>query len=297
MVHSLEYMNFIYKHKTLLVVNFALLVIFTAVLFRSLRIIRAAKIAAAEALVVERAVEEEQKIQDKPVEAHTTEEQKIPIFVYHSVRPYVIGESKSQDLYDITPELFEQQLIYLKDNGYHTITTKDLYVDKDTHKVVTNIEKPVMLTFDDGWKNQYVYAYPLLKKYNTKAIIYIYTKPLGAPKFLTWDEIKEMKNSGMVIGSHTLSHPHLKHLSDDVLRHEIFDSKKVLEGKLGITIDDFATPYGYSDDRVAKLVEAAGYRTSRTLYKGSYHKDMYNLKGYLARDAFKDFVFVLQSNN
>lgn len=288
-------MEIIKKHKYLVGFNIALFIILMIVSVRSAILIHDAKIKELELIEEEKAALIEEKVQSKPAEPHTVEEQKIPIFVYHSVRPHIQGESKSQDLYDITPELFEEQLKYLHDNGYHTITTKDLFVDKETHKVVTTIAKPVMLTFDDGWKNQYIYAYPLLKKYNAKAVIYIYTKPVGAPKFLSWDEIKEMKDGGMVIGSHTLTHPLLKHLTDDRLRHEIFDSKKVLEGKLGGTIDDFATPYGYSDDRVVKMVGEAGYRTSRTLYKGTYHKDMLNLKGYLARDVFKDFSYVLTS--
>ena len=111
----------------------------------------------------EHIVVEEKKIQDIPIEIHTVEEQKIPIFVYHSVRPYSKGESEYQDLYDITPELFEKQLEFLKENGYNVITPADLFVSTSTGKVVTSFENPVMLTFDDGWENQYQYAYPLLK--------------------------------------------------------------------------------------------------------------------------------------
>lgn len=243
----------------------------------------------------ERVAMVEQKIQNKPVEPHTEEEQRIPIFVYHSVRPHVLGESKSQDLFDITPELFEQQLIYLRDNGYIAITTKDLFTDPVTGKVVTYSKKPVMLTFDDGWKNQYEYAFPLLKKYNVKAVFYIYIEPLGAPSFLTWEEIKEMKDSGMVIGSHTITHPLLKKLSDEQLRHEIVDSKKILEKHLGTIIEDFASPYGYSNDRIVAVIKDAGYRTARTLYKSSYHKDLLNLRGYLAVDAFENFVSSLET--
>lgn len=245
----------------------------------------------------EQVVVEEQQIQSKPVEPHTVEEQKIPIFVYHSVRPHVDKETKLQDLYDITPELFEKHLMYLRDNGYHVIVPRDLFVDEKTGKVVTNITNPVMLTFDDGWKNQYEYAYPLLKKYNTKAVFYIYTGPLGAPAFLDWKEIEEMKAGGMIIGSHTLHHPHMKKLSDDTLHREVFDSKKILEKKLGVPIEDFATPYGYSDDRIVAVVKEAGYRTSRTLYKSSYHKDLFTLKGFLTRDDINDFIYVLKQGN
>jgi peptidoglycan/xylan/chitin deacetylase (PgdA/CDA1 family) len=290
-------MYFIKQYKFLLVVNISLLVILTSLVSRNIHEKQREILAIKEAVVPEFVVPEEQQVQAKPIEPHTEDEQKIPIFVYHSVRPHEQKESRFQDLYDITPELFEQQLMYLRDNGYHVITTKDIFVDTKTGKVVTHVNKPVMLTFDDGWKNQYQYAYPLLKKYHDSAVFYVYTSTIGDPAFLTWDYVKEMRDGGMVIGSHTLTHPHLKRISDDMLKKEIFDSKKILEEKLGVTIDDFATPYGYSDDRIVSMIKEAGYRTSRTLYKGSYHKDMFTLKGYLARDDFKDFVAVLKSKD
>ncbi len=241
-------------------------------------------------------VQEEQKVQSKPEEPHTVEEQKITVFVYHNVRPFFLGETKEQDLYDITPENFEQQLIYLRDNGYHVISPNDLFVDKTTGKVVTDVTKPVMITFDDGWKSQYEYAFPLLKKYNFKALFYIYIDPVGAPAFLSWSQIKEMRDAGMTMGSHTMSHPLLKKLSDSDLHREVFESKRILEKKLGIVIKDFATPYGYSDDRISSVARDAGYRTLRTLFKGSYHDNLLSLKGYLVRDGMNEFISILNSN-
>ena len=239
---------------------------------------------------IKKAVVIEQKIQNLPIEPPKKEQKKIPIFVYHSVRPYVFGESQLQDTYDITPELFEKELIYLRDNGYKVISPDEIFVDTTNGKIVTFAEKPVMLTFDDGWSNQYEYAYPLLSKYNMKGVFYIYTQPIGAPAFLTWNQIIEMQQSGMIIGSHSLTHPFLKKVDDDQLRHEIIDSKTTLEEKLGTPIKDFAAPYGYSDDRIVSIIKEAGYRTARTLYKSSYHNDLFNLRGYLASDNFSDFV-------
>lgn len=282
-------------HKKIVVLFLGCMLMFGALWSRIVHAERGAVNLAKEYLNPEQVVIVEQKIQNKPTEKHEIEEQDIPIFVYHSVRPHEYGESKLKDLYDITPELFEQQLMYIRDNGYHVIVPRDLFVDPVTKKVVTTVSKPVMLTFDDGWKNQYEYAYPLLKKYNMKAVFYIYTQPLGAPVFLNWKEVIDMKNGGMIIGSHTLTHPFLKKISDEQLRHEIFDSKKILEDKLGVVIEDFATPYGYSNDHIVALVKEAGYRTSRTLYKSSYHKDLFVLRGYLATDYIHTFISDLTS--
>lgn len=240
----------------------------------------------------EKVVIVERQIQQTPVPLPETQQQRIPIFVYHSVRPRFFGETALQDAYDVTPELFEQQLQYLQQNAYNVITTNDLAISA-SGTVYTLKKNPVMLTFDDGWESQYEYAYPLLKKYNMKGVFYIYTQPIGAHMFLTWDQVAEMRDNGMVIGSHTLTHPFLKKLTEDQLAHEIVDSKIALERKLGSPIRDFASPYGYSNDAIVAIVKKAGYRTARTLYKSSYHDDIFKLRGYLVTDDISDYIYIL----
>ena len=91
----------------------------------------------------------------------------LPIIMYHSL----LKDEKYQGKYVLSPDLFESDLKYLEQNGYTTIVIQDLidYFDKGTPLP----EKPIMLTFDDGYYNNYLYAYPLLKKYNSKAVISI----------------------------------------------------------------------------------------------------------------------------
>ncbi len=238
------------------------------------------------------AVKEEQIHQSAPELPHINGAPSVPIFVYHSVRPYVIGESKMQDAYDITPQLFEQELKYLQDNGYKTITPDELN-DYFTNNGATSVDKSVIITFDDGWENQYNYAYPLLKKYNMKATFYIYTMPIGHNHFLTWDQVLEMKNNGMNIGSHTVNHPYLKKTNDIDLKNEMTESKKIIESHIGESVNNFASPYGYSDDRIVSFIKEAGYKTGRTLFKGVHQDDMFILKAYLANDNFNDFKFIL----
>ncbi len=216
---------------------------------------------------------------------------RIPIIIYHSVRPYIIGEAKLQDDYDITPEMLEKQLVYLRDNGYTTITMDDFvkYVKAGTPWPVI---KPVVLSFDDGWRNQYKYAFPLLQKYHDTAIFYIYTNPIGQNHFLTWDEIREMDKAGMTIGDHTLSHPYLKGLSSDQLKKEIIDSKKIIESQIGKPVLHFASPFGYTSPEIVKIISDAGYLTGRTTFKGIYHskKDLLSLRGILVTDSFDEFT-------
>ena len=231
----------------------------------------------------------EQDLQKLPVqESAATSSVEVPIFVYHSVRPYE-PEPKAIDDFDITPELLKRQLQYLKDNGFTTISL-DALADHFT-KDKPLPAKSVILTFDDGWENQYTYAFPLLKKYNATATFFIFTNSIDFHHFLTWKEIEEMHKSGMEIGSHTKSHPYLSKLSPEVLREEIFESKKILESHLGMRITAFATPFGYSSDLVTSLIREAGYTSGRTLYRSVYHTkdDLLKLKSVLISDDFEEF--------
>ena len=238
----------------------------------------------------------EKSLQNLPENKIVHSALKIPIFIYHSVRPYINGESQIQDDFDVTPELLERQLSYLKDNGYATITL-DQFVADIENGTTGKINKPVMLTFDDGWRNQYKYAFPLLKKYGLKATFYVYTNPIDHHKehFLTWDEIKEMDEAGMTIGSHTVTHPYLSNLPQEALRREIALSKQILEKELGKPVLHFASPFGYIDPQIMQIVKDARYKTARTTYKGIYHTkdDLLQLRGILVGDNFNDFVKVL----
>lgn len=228
------------------------------------------------------------------VEASSTV--KVPIIIYHSIRPYIPGESALQDRFDVTPELFEQQLVYLRDNGYTPVSI-DMLISFTKTGTTTPVKKPVVLTFDDGWENQYTYAFPLLKKYQMVGVFYVYTNPVdkGAVHFLSWNQIKEMSAAGMVIGSHTLTHPYLKELSLDEARKEIFESKKNLETELGKPVLAFAQPFGGTSPEIEALAKEAGYVTARGTVEGVLHSrnDLFNLHGYFVSDNFNDFVNIL----
>ncbi len=243
------------------------------------------------------AVTEEKKqleYKKNDTEVYSTSTLHVPIFVYHSVRPYIEGESKSQDAYDVTPELFEKQLQYLKDNNYEVITMDTLDA-LFTKGIATNdTKKRVVLSFDDGWENQYTYAYPLLKKFGVSGMFYVYTRPLGYKHFLTWEQIIEMKNSGMEIGSHTLTHPFFKKVDDTQLTHEISDSKKEIEEKIGSPVLHFASPFGYTNAHIEEFIKKAGYHTGRTIFWGALQSNQFSLRGNLVTDDMNDFIKVLQ---
>ena len=229
-------------------------------------------------------IEAETFFQDQPIPPKHAGSLHIPILIYHSVRPDFPGETQEQKIYNVPPDLFETQLSYLEKNGYTVISMDDLVHDLTAGNTGT-VQKPVVITFDDGWRNQYVYAFPLLKAHHMNATFFVFTNPIlnNKPHFMSWDNLKEMQASGMIIGSHTITHPYLSKLSPAELSHEIIDSKKTIEEKLGTVVKHFASPFGYSDDNVVSLLKQAGYETGRTTYRGAYHAkaDMLTLSGFM----------------
>jgi peptidoglycan/xylan/chitin deacetylase (PgdA/CDA1 family) len=226
---------------------------------------------------------------------------KVPVMIYHSVRPYKEGESEYQDLYDVTPELLDQELSYIKENGYHPILMRD--VDAYWRGATSSLpEKPVILSFDDGWKNQFEYAYPLLKKHDMKAVFYIFTNPMDTnnPRWMSWENIIELDRAGMEIGGHTRTHPYLTQISHDdkKLDSEIAESKRIIEQRLGHSIVSFAYPFGLTNEAVSVAVARAGYQTARTTVSGVWNDPQHRLEfhGTLSSDKLKQFEALLHRN-
>ncbi|MBE6936846.1 MAG: hypothetical protein E7458_10235 [Ruminococcaceae bacterium] len=139
----------------------------------------------------------------------------IPILMYHAVSDETWGAA---ELF-VSPEEMEKQLQYLAENGYTTITFEDL-------PRVDEIEKPVMLTFDDGYRDNYTELFPLLEKYEAKATIFVITNAIGNDLYLTAEMIREMSDSGLVsIQSHTDTHPDLDTLNEEDTRKELLTSQ------------------------------------------------------------------------
>jgi peptidoglycan/xylan/chitin deacetylase (PgdA/CDA1 family) len=216
---------------------------------------------------------------------------RVPIFIYHIIRPASALDTPEIRRYNVAPEILDAQFRYLQDHGYHTISPDDLV--NHLIKGTPLPKKPVILTFDDGWKMQYTYAFPLLQKYHFTAVFYIFTSAIDHPHYLSWDEIKTLDQAGMIIGGHTLDHPYLFQITDDQkLRHEIIDSKKILEAGLGHPITAFAAPFGHYNDQIITIVKEAGFTSLRTTYKGADHSqaDLFHLNAILTSNNLEDFV-------
>ena len=149
--------------------------------------------------------------------------------MYHHIGT-LTNPQDEQFPFTITPQMFEKQLLFLKQNGYEIASEHNILHAYQTGH--TPIAKPVLLTFDDGYEDNYTALFPLLQKYQAHALIFLITDRVGTPGYLTWAQIKEMKDSGLVaFGSHTCSHRRLRSLPDGEIVQEITQSKQILEEK------------------------------------------------------------------
>ena len=187
----------------------------------------------------------------------------VPVLNYHQI------EEKNGNPLTLWPDQFEAQMAYLADAGYTTITIDEMMDALENGTPLP--EKPVIITFDDGYADNYEYAYPILKKYGFKATIFlIYDLTNTYPNYLTWEQINEMKESGLIhFESHTMTHANLAELnSADELRHEIADSHDLLSEKLGYDMHYIAYPGGRVNTEIEEITRAAGYRGGFTVHYG-----------------------------
>lgn len=221
-----------------------------------------------------------------------------PILMYHSVNPqrnYIMRKLI------VWPASFERQMRFLKEKHYNVVTLEKLAELIKSKKRIPF--KTVAITLDDGYRDNYTYAYPILKKYGLPATMFVIINEIGRPEGdrLSWEEIKEMHSSGLItIGSHALGpEPLINIKSEGLLRSEIFDSKRILEEKLGLPVNCFSYPEGMFNAHIKKLVQEAGYRVAVTTNPGKYYssRDVFALKRLrISSSSDSLFVFCVESS-
>jgi peptidoglycan/xylan/chitin deacetylase (PgdA/CDA1 family) len=221
----------------------------------------------------------------------------LPILIYHHIRESSSSDSGALRRMTVSPEIFERQMKYLQDNGFHVVPFASLEDFLTEMKGLPT--KPVIITFDDGWEDQYTRAFQILEKYYYPATFFVVTNYIGDRGFLSLDQLRAMANAGMSIGSHSRSHPHLGGIKDpNVLRDEIFGSKKILDAELSVAINEFAYPYGSYSDAAIAMVKLAGYKAARACNFGILHSnaDVYRLSAVTAPGDLAIFERLLSAS-
>ena len=186
------------------------------------------------------------------------------ILAYHSISRH------RNDNLSVNEKEFEKHLIWLKNKNYKVLSVEDAYKSKEN--------KVAVITFDDGYRDNYEFAFPLLMKYgfvatifltanyiNTEKIYHWDKKKLGlygkeeSFKILDWNQIIEMKKYGIIFGSHTNNHKILTNIPLEESYKEITNSKKILEEKLNSDVNLFCYPEGKMNNKIIDQVQEAGY--------------------------------------
>ncbi len=196
-----------------------------------------------------------------------------PILMYHS-----IDEQWTKTKLSVSPEQFRQQMKFLKEGYYNVISLErlaDMISDKE--RIPHNT---VVITFDDGNRNNYTSAFPVLKEYGLPATIFLVSDWIGKDNFLTDPQIKEMERYNIDFGSHTRTHPFVTELSGEELKEEIVSSKKAIEEISGKPVYTFCFPFGGKNKDARQILQEAGFKAACVTFPrdDSIVIDRYELK-------------------
>ncbi len=198
----------------------------------------------------------------------------VPILMYHYVEYVKDKGDKTRISLNTTPYNLEQEVKTLKEAGYNFMTAGELAEVLDGKAKLPG--KPVVLTFDDGYRDFYTDAYPILKKYHAKATQYVISGFLNNSNHLTTAQLQEIAKDGLVeIGAHTVHHVWLKGRSLKDVSNEVFQSKVVLGKLIGKPIVSFAYPFGAFDEQVVQIVKDSGFKSATSTIPGIDQKQEY----------------------
>ena len=187
----------------------------------------------------------------------------LTVLTYHRISDRILPGDGGRSL---PVDRFEEQLDYLRAAGFTTLGCDELLEIRAGTRPCP--ERPVCLTFDDGYDDNALEAYPLIATRGMKAIFFPVSGSMGRPGHMTWRLLKRLKPAHVSVGSHTESHPDLRLLGAERLRQELVASRDELETALGRPVRCFAYPGGAHDDRVVEATRAAGYELAFTTLPG-----------------------------
>ena len=217
----------------------------------------------------------------------------MPILMYHHVVEPASGANSVERDLSVLPERFEQQLIYLEEAGYETISSIDLVYHLTLGAPLP--DHPIIITFDDGYVDNYTNAFPLLQKYGFSATFYVVTDFVdrGLSRYMTWDQIEEMAAAGMGIGSHSRDHPDMSGKPYEYLVWQILGSQQTLEAHIAGPIRAFSYPSGTYDDLTVQVLRSAHFWSAVTTKQGATHTsdDIFNLSRIRVRGSDSLYLF------
>jgi peptidoglycan/xylan/chitin deacetylase (PgdA/CDA1 family) len=195
----------------------------------------------------------------------------VPILMYHRInviKPSTPAHSRGLIVH---PADFARQMTWLDRRGYSTVTQRELFEALMCGRPLP--PRPIMITFDDGYRDNFFKASPVLYRLGMRATAYVVTGRISGrdPSFLTWPLLRALEARGIEIGSHTVAHRDMTSLSDARMLGDLVTSRRTLERGLGHAVPWLAYPFGSYDARVERIARRAGYLLAVTTRAGTVH--------------------------
>jgi peptidoglycan/xylan/chitin deacetylase (PgdA/CDA1 family) len=202
----------------------------------------------------------------------------LPILMYHHLKVLGPVASPVSRTLTVTPEALDEQLAFLVRTGYHTVGFGDLIAYFGEGRPLP--DKPIILTFDDGWREAYTVAFPALRKHCLTGVFFPPTNWIDrSPLTLTWAQVEEMSRAGMEFGSHTANHYLLTNQTAEQITRQAEDSRAALAGHVQTPVVVLAYPGGHYNAAVAAVIKQAGYGAAVGVARGVTHTaaDLFSL--------------------
>jgi peptidoglycan/xylan/chitin deacetylase (PgdA/CDA1 family) len=184
---------------------------------------------------------------------------RVPVLMYHYISPVPHEEIRSplSRSLRLSPVLFAEQLDFLVQQGYHTVTTPQLWAALNGGAALPS--KPIILTFDDGYEDAYTNAFPLLLEHGFIGTFFVTVNLVGRPGYVTWDQVRTLADAGMDVQSHAMDHISMAKLTGGTLFAQLAESRRILSQRTGTDVRFFAYPSGEYNAAAKAAAAKAGY--------------------------------------
>lgn len=192
---------------------------------------------------------------------------KVPVLMYHGVSDdFQDDQEVGNSPFYITIDQFRSQMSYLHEHGYQTMALARFgdMLRNDLSVIDADVSKMIIITFDDGYQNNYFHALKILKEFSFIATFFVVVNRIGTENYLTWEQLIQMANEGMEIQSHTYNHKPLELLSLEEVEQDLRLSKEILEQKLNKSVNFISYPHGSYNRKIIDIVKKVGFKGSCT---------------------------------
>ncbi len=196
---------------------------------------------------------------------------KVPILMYHYISTPPADADKYRTDLSVAPDAFREQMAYLADNGFETVDFYDLSLAITDKRSLP--EKPVIITLDDGYRDNFENAFPILQEFGLSATFFIITQPIddGSEIYLSWKMVEEMADAGMRIEPHSKTHADLSIAEKEYIIYEVLGSQETIAAHTGQTPRFFCYPGGSYDETTIEVVSELNFWGALTTAGGKWH--------------------------